>query len=138
MLKKVGIDATCNAQRFPLYQKLFEAYKSGKEKGVVASYQGFGNGGGESASVLRGTSSCDGAWSGHCFPELDAAIDQAAATSDPEVQQAAFEAVTDMMKEKATQKIYFKIHDVVGFNRRLEFTPRHDETLFPWEIVVKQ
>lgn len=137
MLKKVGIDATCNAQRFPLYQKLFEAYKTGKEKGVVASYQGFGNGGGESASVLRGTSSCDGAWSGHCFPELDAAIDKAAATSDPEAQQAAFEAVTDMMKEKATQKIYFKIHDVVGFNSRLEFTPRHDETLFPWEIVVK-
>jgi ABC-type transport system substrate-binding protein len=72
-----------------------------------------------------------------CFPELDAAIDKAAAASDPEEQQAAFEAVTDMMKELATHKIFFKIHDVIGYNNRLEFTARHDETLFPWEIVVK-
>ena len=138
MLKKVGIDATCNAQRFPLFQKLHQAYKTGKQEGVAAYYMGFGNGGGESASVLRGTSACEGAWSGMCFADLDAAIDKAAATTDPEAQQAAFESVTDLMKAKATHKIYFKIHDVVGYSNRLVFTPRHDETLFPWEIAVKQ
>jgi hypothetical protein len=41
-------------------------------------------------------------------------------------------------KEKVAHKIYFKIHDVIGYSARLAFTPRHDETLFPWEIVVKQ
>jgi peptide/nickel transport system substrate-binding protein len=138
MLKKVGIDATCNSQRFPLFKKLHRAYKSGKRKGAAAYYMGFGNGGGETTLVLRGTSSCDGPWSGMCFPDLDAAIDKAAALTDPKAQQAAFEAVTDMMKEKVTHKIFFKIHDVIGYSARLEFTPRHDETLFPWEIVVKQ
>jgi peptide/nickel transport system substrate-binding protein len=138
MLKKIGLEATCNAQRFPLYQKLFEAYKTGKQEGTAAYYMGFGNGGGETTNALRGTSSCEGAWSGMCFADLDAAIDKAAALTDPKAQQAAFEAVTDMMKEKATHKIYFKIHDVMGYSSRLEFTPRHDETLFPWEIVVKQ
>lgn len=137
MLKKVGIDTACNSQRFPLYKKLHSAYKTGKQEGVAAYYMGFGNGGGESASVLRGTSSCKGPWSGMCFPELDAAIDKAAAASDPKEQQAAFEAVTDLMKELATHKIFFKIHDVIGYSNRLEFTARHDETLFPWEIVVK-
>jgi peptide/nickel transport system substrate-binding protein len=138
MLKKFGIDTTCNSQRFPLYQKLFQAYKTGKQEGVAAYYMGFGNGGGETASVLRGTASCNGAWSGMCFPDLDEAIDKAAALTDPTKQQAAFEAVTDMMKEKVTHKIYVKIHDVLGYNSRLDFTPRHDETLFPWEIVVKK
>ncbi len=137
MLKKVGINATCNSQRFPLFKKLHRAYKSGKKEGVAAYYMGFGNGGGESAGVLRGTSACKGPWSGMCFQDLDAAIDKAAATADPQVQQAAFEAVTDLMKEKVTHKIYFKIHDVIGYSSRLAFSPRHDETLFPWEIVVK-
>jgi peptide/nickel transport system substrate-binding protein len=138
MLKKVGIDTTCNAQRFPLFQKLFEAYKTGKQEGVAAYYMGFGNGGGIPTLTLRGTSACNGAWSGHCFPELDKAIDEAEAMIDPKAQQAAYEAITDWMKEQVTHKIYFKIHDVMGFSKRLDFTPRHDETLFPWEIVVKQ
>jgi peptide/nickel transport system substrate-binding protein len=138
MLKKVGIDATCNAQRFPLFKKLHRAYKTGKQQGAAAYYMGFGNGGGESALVLRGSSSCKGPWSGMCFPDLDDRIDKAAALTDPQEQQAAFEAITDLMKDKVTHKIYFKIHDVLGYSSRLAFTPRHDETLFPWEIVVKQ
>ncbi len=138
MLKRVGIDATCNAQRFPLFKKLHRAYRSGKKTGAAAYYMGFGNGGGESALVLRGTSSCKGPWSGMCFPDLDAAIEKAATTTDPAAQQKAFEAVTDLMKEKATHKIFFKIHDVIGYSSRLDFFPRHDETLFPWEIVVKK
>ncbi len=137
MLKKVGIEATCNAQRFPLFKKLHKAYKSGKQEGNAAYYMGFGNGGGESALVLRGTSSCKGPWSGMCFPDLDEAIDKAAATAEPKAQHAAFEAVTDLMKQHVTHKIFFKIHDVLGYSNRLGFSPRHDETLFPWEIEVK-
>ncbi len=138
MLKKVGIDATCNSQRFPLFKKLHRAYKAGKKEGAAAYYMGFGNGGGESSLILRGTSTCKGPWSGMCFPDLDQAIEHAAALGDSEAQQAAFEAVTDMMKEKVTHKIFFKIRDVIGYSNRLDFFPRHDETLFPWEIVVKQ
>jgi peptide/nickel transport system substrate-binding protein len=137
MLKKVGIDAICNAQRFPLYKKLHQAYKTGKQEGNAAFYMGFGNGGGESAGVLRGMTSCKGPWSGLCFDELDEAIEKAAGTADPEAQQAAFETVTDLMKALASHKIFFKIHDVMGYISRLGFSPRHDETLFPWEIQVK-
>lgn len=137
MLKKVGVDTTCNSQRFPLFKKLHRAYKSGKQKGVAAYYMGFGNGRGSSTAVLRGTSSCKGPWSGMCYPELDAAIDKAEAEIDPVKQQAAFEAVTDLMKELVTHKIFFKIHDVIGYSSRLDFVARHDETLYPWEIVVK-
>jgi hypothetical protein len=72
-----------------------------------------------------------------CFDELDEAIEKAAGTADPEAQQAAFESVTDLMKKLASHKIFFKIHDVMGYSSRLGFSPRHDETLFPWEIQVK-
>jgi hypothetical protein len=41
------------------------------------------------------------------------------------------------MKELVTHKIFVKIHDVIGYSSRLDFFARHDETLFPWEIVVK-
>ncbi|MBI2176799.1 MAG: hypothetical protein HYU38_00395, partial [Candidatus Tectomicrobia bacterium] len=85
----------------------------------------------------RGSTSCKGSFSGSCFPDLDEAIEKAAATADPKEQQAAFERVTDLMKEKATHKIMFKIHDIFGFNKRLNFQPRHDEQLQPWEISLK-
>ncbi len=137
MLRKIGIDASCNSQRFPLFKKYHRAYKSGKRKGAAAYYMGFGNGAGESGLVMTGTSGCKGAWSGHCFKELDAAIDKAVAIADPKAQQAAFEGVTDLMKKLVTQKIYLKIHDVLGYQKRLNFRPRHDETLYAWEIEVK-
>lgn len=71
-----------------------------------------------------------------CFPELDKLIDKANATVDTKEQQAAFEAVTDKMKALATHKIVVKIHDVLGHRSNLKWTPRHDETLLPWEIEV--
>jgi ABC-type transport system substrate-binding protein len=98
---------------------------------------GFGNGGGESTSVLSAGAACKGPWSGMCNPKFEAVLDKATAEADPEKQQAAFEAVTDLMKELVTHKIFFKIHGVIGYSNRLDFTARHDETLFPWEIVVK-
>ena len=136
MVKKVGVDATCNSQRFPLFKKLHRAYKAGKKKGAAAYYMGFGNGQGDSTSVLRGTSSCKGPWSGMCYPELDKAIDAATATVDPKKQQMAFEGVTDLMKKLVTHKIVVKIHDVLGHGSNLKWIPRHDETLLPWEIGV--
>ena len=71
-----------------------------------------------------------------CFKELDAMIDKANATVDEKEQQMAFEAVTDKMKALATHKIVVKIHDVLGHRANLKWTPRHDETLLPWEIEV--
>ena len=136
MVKKVGVNATCNSQNFPLFKKSHRAYKAGKKKGAAAYYMGFGNGGGDSSGVLRGTSGCKGAWSGMCFKELDAMIDKANSTIDEKEQQAAFEAVTDKMKELATHKIVVKIHDVLGHRANLKWIPRHDETLLPWEIEV--
>ena len=136
MVKKIGVNATCNSQRFPLFKKLHRAYKAGKKKGAAAYYMGFGNGQGDSTSVLRGTSSCKGPWSGMCYPELDKAIDAATATVDPKKQQMAFEGVTDLMKKLVTHKIVVKIHDVLGHASNLKWIPRHDETLLPWEIGV--
>lgn len=137
MIKKIGINTTCKSQRFPLFKKQHRAYQAGKKKGAAMYYMGFGNGAGESALVLRGTTGCKGAWSGHCFKDIDEAIDKAAAIGDKKAQDAAFDKVTDMMYEKATHKIVAKIHDVQGFSSNLDFFPRHDETLYAWEIVVK-
>ena len=41
------------------------------------------------------------------------------------------------MKQMVTHKIFVKIHDVLGYNKRLNFNARHDETLYAWEIEVK-
>ncbi|MDA1000313.1 MAG: ABC transporter substrate-binding protein [bacterium] len=137
MLAKINIKTRCNSQVFPLYRKSFNQFQKGKVKGAAMYYMGFGNGSGEPNVSLVGTSGCTGAWSGHCFKDLDAQIDKAGGTEDPAQQQKEYEKVTDMMKEKATHKIFFKIHNIFGVSKRIEFLPRHDETLQPWEISVK-
>ncbi len=35
-------------------------------------------------------------------------------------------------------KILWKLRDVYAFRKRVQFQPRQDETLFPWEIAVKK
>ena len=64
-------------------------------------------------------------------------IDKASALEDLKEQHLAFEKVSDKMLELATHKPLYRLHDIFGINKRIEFTPRHDEQLHPWEIVVK-
>ena len=137
MLQKVGIDTRCIPQPFTLYRRSFNTYLEGKNKTPAMHFLSFGNSVGDTSFLLRGTTTCKGAWSPSCYKELDAMIDKAAAMEDPEVQQAAFEKVSDAMLELATHKPLYRLHDIFGINKRIEFTPRHDEQLHPWEIVVK-
>ena len=137
MLGKVGVDATCKAVNFPLYQQLFRAHQSGKETGAAAYYMGFGNPTGYPAFSLRGTTSCGGSWSAVCFKDLEDAIDKALEMADLGDQQAAFDKVTDMMREKATHKIFFRLHDITAYSSRLKYVPRNDERLYPWEIETE-
>ncbi len=137
MLKKIKIDTTCNSQRFPLFKKYHRAYQAGKKKGAAMYYMGFGNGGGEPGLLFSGTTMCGGSWSGHCFKDIDAQVMKANATADPKKQDAEYDKVTGMMKSKVTHKVVAKIHDVLGYSNRINWTPRHDETLYPWEISMK-
>ena len=137
MLKKIGIDTTCKAMAFALYQKTLTAYQTGKEKGAAMFYMGFGGGQGDPYTALNALVSCEGHWSGTCFPDMDAAIQKAAALADLGEQQTAYEKVTDAMKERATHKVIAKIHDIFAFRRNVDFRPRHDENLYAWEITVK-
>jgi peptide/nickel transport system substrate-binding protein len=138
MLKKINIAATCRSVTFGVYRQLFTNYKTGKTKGPALVFRGFGNGAGDPALVARATLTCTGSWSLDCFKDLDEQVEKAAATVDTKQQQIEFEKVTDMIKERALHKLMFKIQDVFGFRKGLEFQPRHDETLYPWEIVVKR
>jgi peptide/nickel transport system substrate-binding protein len=136
MLKKIKLDTVCVAQRWPLFKKLFQAYKKGKRKGPAMYFMGWGNGQGDPSHVLNGTSSCHGSWSGFCYRVLEKAIDSAIGTADPKEQQAAFEHVTDVMKSFVTHKIFYKIHDSFGYSKNVKFQPRHDESIHPWDIEV--
>ena len=137
MLKKIKINTTCNSQRFPLFKKYHRAYQAGKRKGAAMYYMGFGNGGGEPGLLFSGTTMCGGAWSGHCFKDIDAQVMKANATADPKQQWIEYDKVVGMTKAKATAKVVAKIHDVLGYSNRINWTPRHDETLYPWEISMK-
>ncbi|OGL65915.1 MAG: hypothetical protein A3J27_01525 [Candidatus Tectomicrobia bacterium RIFCSPLOWO2_12_FULL_69_37] len=137
MVKKIGIDAPCNPVNFPLYRQTFTAFQTGKRKDPGFYYQGFGNGAGDTSVSLRGMGACKGAWSPHCFKEYDAMVDKAIATADVEEQQAAFEKVSQWMRDNATHKPVTKVHDVFGVNKRVNFIARHDEGLDPWDIAVK-
>ena len=66
MLAKLGIEATRNARRLPLYQKLCEVYKTGTQEGTATYYMGFSSGGSKFNCVLRGRFTCDGAWRRAC------------------------------------------------------------------------
>lgn len=137
MLKKIKINTTCNSQRFPLFKKYHRAYQAGKRKGAAMYYMGFGNGGGEPGLLFSGTTMCGGSWSGHCFKDIDAQVMKANATADPKQQWIEYDKVVGMTKAKATAKVVAKIHDVLGYSNRINWTPRHDETLYPWEISMK-
>lgn len=137
MLKKISVQATCNSQRFPLFKKLHRAYQDGKRKGAGMYYMGFGNGGGEPGLLFSGTSMCGGAWSGHCIKRLDDQVKKANGVADPKMQHEEYDKATGIQRELATHKVVAKIHDVLGYSDRIKFTPRHDETLYPWEISMK-
>lgn len=137
MLKKINVDTACRPMNFPLYRKTLTAFQTGKEKGAAMYYMGFGGGQGDPSTAFRALVSCKGHWSGTCFPDMDAAINKASATADPAEQQLAFEKLTDLMKERATHKVFAKIHDIFAFRKGIEFRPRHDENLYTWEIVAK-
>lgn len=136
MLKGIRIETTCNAQAFNLFRQNLTAYQSGAKKGAAMYYMGFGSSSGDPALMMRATTSCKGPWSGACIKEIDEAIDRAAGLEDPRAQQATFERATDLMKEKAAHKILFRTYDVYGISKRIQFQPRHDETLHPWETEV--
>ena len=92
----------------------------------------------DTPNVWRGTSSCTGIWSVSCFKDLDEWNEKAAGADDPEEQQAAFEKLTDMMKERAVHKVFFQVTDAWGYQKNLQFIPRSDETLYVWEIRTKK
>jgi len=137
MLKKINIDTQCLPQPFALYRRNFNTYLEGKNKKPAMHFLSFGNAIGDTSFLLRGTTTCKGAWSPQCFNDLDEMINKAAALEDLKEQQLAFEKVSDKMMELATHKPLYRLHDIFGINKRIEFTPRHDEQLHPWEIVVK-
>ncbi|MBI3127866.1 MAG: hypothetical protein HYZ11_09700 [Candidatus Tectomicrobia bacterium] len=137
MLKQAGIDTRCIPQPFALYRRTFNTYLEGKNKTPAMHFLSFGNSSGDNSIILRGTTACKGAWSPACYPEIDAMIDKASALEDLKEQHLAFEKVSDKMLELATHKPLYRLHDIFGINKRIEFTPRHDEQLHPWEIVVK-
>lgn len=138
MLKGIKIDTTCRSMNYTLWRRVRIAYQKGTRTAPAMFLQAYGNGGGEPANITRATSSCKGHSSNHCFKDVDAAIDKASETADPQEQQKAFEAVTKLIKEKAMHKILYKIHDVFGYKKKLGFKPRHDETFFAWEIDMKK
>lgn len=137
MLKELKIEMKCTAESFPLFVQSFQAYRMGKKKGAGMFLMGFANNPGDTALVLRAVLSCNGFFSGSCYKDLDEAIDKAASIYEPEEQQVAYEKVTDMIKEKAALRILYKLHDVFALSKRLDYRPRHDEMVYPWEIRVK-
>ena len=46
--------------------------------------------------------------------------------------------MTDIMKERAVHKVFFQMVDAWGYRKNIEFFPRPDENLYPWEIRVKK
>ncbi|MFC1492014.1 ABC transporter substrate-binding protein [Nitrospinota bacterium] len=137
MLKKIGIDVTIKTVVFPVYRRLFRNYQTGKTKGAAMVFRCFGNRSGDPAGVARSTLSCTGAWSLDCFKDLDAQIDKASATVDPKQRQIEYEKVTDMIKKRALHRIFFKLRDIFAYRKGLKFSPRHDETLFAFDIAVE-
>ncbi|MBI3024435.1 MAG: hypothetical protein HYY66_01925 [Candidatus Tectomicrobia bacterium] len=137
MLQRAGINAKCEATAYSLWNERFNAYQAGKKKGPAVFMHAFGNGTGDPGQITKALSSCKGFRSPHCFKDLDAQIDKAVATAEPGQQQAEFEKVTAILKDRALFKIYYQTHDVFAYRKSVEFTPRHDEALYVWEASVK-
>ena len=137
MVKKIDIDATCRPMNYALYSKVRRAYQEKKQKAPAIFFSAFGNSGGDPALVTRAVVGCKGAWSYHCFPDIDEAVNKAASVADHEEQHAAFEKIADMVKERTLVSILYRTHDIYAYSKALNFFPRHDEALYPWEITAK-
>lgn len=139
MLKPIGIDTSCRALRWPLYRKNFRAYRDGKKKSPPAMYyMGMGNAPGNPYGVGMAQTGCKGGWSGQCYKDLDKAFDAARAIPDHKKQQAAFEAVTDLMRDKATHKFFFNVNVDWGYRTKgIKFKVRNDEVFFGWEVAMQ-
>ncbi len=101
-------------------------------------FMGIGNPTGN--PYLGGTNQtgCTGSWSGQCFKDLDDAFNKANTTADPKAQQAAWEGVTDLIKAKATHKIFYSVSVTWAFRKdRMKFNPRQDEMFLAWEVNLK-
>ncbi len=137
-LKRIKIDTTCRTMPYQHWRKTRKAFQKGKRKNTALFLQGYGNAAGDPGNIAKATVSCEGHSSLHCFKELDAMIDKAAATVDPKEQHLAFQNVTKVLKKKAIFKILYKTNDIYGYKKSLGFRPRHDETFFAWEIDMKK
>ncbi|MBI1725497.1 MAG: hypothetical protein HYR52_07680, partial [Candidatus Tectomicrobia bacterium] len=138
MVKQIGIDAPCNAVVFPLYRQTFTAYLQGKRKDPAMYIQAFGNGAGYTAVSYRGFAACNGAWSPHCYKELDAMVDKAVGTGGVKEQQAAFEKVAYWLRDNSALKPIHKIHEIWGINKNVDFKANHNENFPAWELLVKK
>jgi peptide/nickel transport system substrate-binding protein len=137
MLKKIGIDSTCKPMNYSLFTRLRRAYIAKKEKEPAMFYQGFGNSAGDPALITRALLGCKGAWSYYCDKELDRLTDKAINTSDEKVQDEAFQKVMAYINDKALITTFFQVHDIYASDKRVNFTARHDEMIYPWELSAK-
>ena len=138
MLTKINIQTKCRTLKWSLYRKTIRAHQKGKKKDPLMFYMGIGNPTGNPFLGGSNQTACKGSWSGHCFKDLDAAFDKANTTANPKAQQKEWEKVTDMIKAKATHKIFYNVSVSYAYRKTsVKFQPRHDEVFFAWEAEMK-
>jgi peptide/nickel transport system substrate-binding protein len=131
-LAQVGIKVQYTPLSFSSWVRTWRSHKRPDVKPFL-NYMGFGNGGGISDSLLSATIGSGGAWSAIRDKEIDAAVDRAASTTDDTERDEAYAKINDLMKEKATHVLMFRLHDVYAYNKRVHYKFRPDERMWLWQ-----
>ncbi len=134
-LGKVGIKVRYTPLAWSAYVRTFRAHRRPDTEPFI-NFQGFGNGSGVSDALLSATVSCGGSWSPFCDKELDAAIDRIASVVDDAERYKKYSEFTDLMKEKVTHVIFFRLHDAYGYSKRVNYKFRSDERVWLFEASL--
>jgi len=97
-------------------------------------YIGYGNGTGDSDAALSAVAACKGAWSAYCSPDVDKALDEAAATMDVKKRSAIFRDITQTMANDVSHVMLWQEDSVYGMRKGIVWSVRNDDRVYAWEL----
>lgn len=130
-LAQVNVQATLNAMEFGVWAKDTNEHIVGD-----MSLAALGNAYFDAWNTLFTLCRSGNVWAWYSNPEVDALIDEAGSTLDPEKHEAATKKALELIREDPPFIFMYQLVDVYAINQRLQWEPRSDELIYLYDASV--
>jgi peptide/nickel transport system substrate-binding protein len=131
-LAQVNINVTLNAMEFGVWAKDTNEHIIGD-----MSLAALGNTYFDAWNSLFTLCRSGNVWAWYSNPEVDALIDEAGSTLDPDKHEAATKQALQLIREDPPFIFLYQLVDVYAMNRRLQWEPRSDELVYLYDASVQ-